>query len=291
MPTPRPTTFQFWLAVPLLLLLAAAVQPAIEARRPPPLQDEEHVLLPSAATLSRWALHYNGLVAAVYWTRAVQYFGERHLAKRRHFPLLRPLLNLTLDLDPDLTEAAQYGSYFLADAVPLGAGDPQGAVALLQRAIARQPDNWRLYFNLGFVYALNLHDRQKAAEAFYRGSLRPNAHPALKVLAAAYLQGGNEQRLAWALWNDLYASSPDPLTRANAHDHIEAILAQNDVAHWQDVIRDYRHRTGHLPADWAALGLPAPPRDPEGRAYQLEPNGQVALDPATTIASYQPPAP
>ncbi|MHB8735584.1 MAG: tetratricopeptide repeat protein [Terriglobales bacterium] len=283
----RPTTHSVWLGVLVLLLLAAAMQPAVEARRPPAILENGRLLLPSAGTLSRLALHYNGLLADVYWTRAIQYFGERHQTRQRSFPLLLPLLNLTLDLDPDLTQVAQYGSYFLADKVPLGAGEPQGAIALLQRAIARQPDNWRLYYNLGFVYALNLHDRQKAAEAFYRGSLRPNAHPALKVLAAAFLQGRDERQLARALWSELYETSPDPLIRANARDHLEALQAEADIEHWQALIGDYARRTGRAPADWTALGLASPPRDPEGRAYHLTAGGRVELDPATAIASFQ----
>ena len=50
--------------------------------------------------VKRPSLGYDGLMADIYWTRAVQYFGRRHLTSREDYNLLAPLLEITTALDP-----------------------------------------------------------------------------------------------------------------------------------------------------------------------------------------------
>ena len=70
------------------------------------------------------SLGYEGLLADIYWTRVVQYFGGKRLAHSTEFKLLGPLLQITTDLDPHLLIAYRFGSIFLADKPPRGAGEP-----------------------------------------------------------------------------------------------------------------------------------------------------------------------
>src|SRR5208283_4195559 len=51
-----------------------------------------------------------------YWTRAVQYYGEKHRLRQMNLELLWPLLDITTTLDPDLIVAYRFGSTFLSDA-------------------------------------------------------------------------------------------------------------------------------------------------------------------------------
>ena len=48
--------------------------------------------------LKRLSLGYEGLLADIYWTRAVQYFGSQHVHKSEDYRLLYPLLDLTATL-------------------------------------------------------------------------------------------------------------------------------------------------------------------------------------------------
>jgi len=145
---------------------------------------EEVLYISSPPALKRLSLGYDGLMADIYWTRAVQYFGTKHYAGADHYKLLAPLLEITTYLDPHLVVAYEFGAHFLSPPLPSGAGIPERAVELVQRGIGANPNEWRLYSNLGFVYYMELHDYGKAAEAFERGSKIPGAHPFLKVLAA-----------------------------------------------------------------------------------------------------------
>ena len=44
---------------------------------------EEVLYLPSGKTVKRLSLGYSSLLANIYWTRAVQYFGSRHIQRSR----------------------------------------------------------------------------------------------------------------------------------------------------------------------------------------------------------------
>src|SRR5579884_4372594 len=96
---------------------------------------QEILYLPSGKAVKRLSLGYSSLMADIYWTRAVQYFGEHHIQKSTRYDLLYPLLDITTDLDPHLIVAYDTGSIFLSQKVPDGAGEPDKAVALVEKGI------------------------------------------------------------------------------------------------------------------------------------------------------------
>src|SRR5260370_22129477 len=61
---------------------------------------QEALYVRSSKVLRRMSLGYTGLLADIYWTRAVQYFGEHHHSGSGDFRLLAPLLDVTTELDP-----------------------------------------------------------------------------------------------------------------------------------------------------------------------------------------------
>jgi len=93
--------------------------------------------------LRRMSLGYTGLLADIYWTRAVQYFGEQHHNGSGDFRLLAPLLEVTTELDPRLLPAYQFGANFLAPKPPSGAGLPGAALSLIRYGVAHNPNQWR----------------------------------------------------------------------------------------------------------------------------------------------------
>jgi hypothetical protein len=69
----------------------------------------ENVLyLSSPKLVKRLSLGYDGLMADIYWTRAVQYFGSRHFRHASHYRQLAPLLTITTALDPHLIVAYEF---------------------------------------------------------------------------------------------------------------------------------------------------------------------------------------
>ncbi|MCU1301536.1 MAG: hypothetical protein JWQ87_1820 [Candidatus Sulfotelmatobacter sp.] len=266
----------------LILSLAAASVVLHHADKVRPQATLDEVLfLNSPKVIKRASLGYDGLVACIYWTRAVQYFGSRHQTYAASYNLLAPLLEITTHLDPKLVVAYEFGSSFLASKPPHGAGQPERAIELMEYGIQNNAGNWKLYYDLGFVYYMELKDYKKAADAFERGSHVPNAHPFLKVLAAQMAQHAGEYQTARMMWSATYQTSQDHQIRENAVEHLRALRVDEDVEHLQEAVTRYRERTGHLPASMAELaaaeGLHGIPTDPDGHPYKLTPEGRIEV--------------
>jgi len=242
---------------------------------------EEFLYISSPKMVKRMSLGYEGLIANIYWTRAVQYYGGTFHKGGGRYELLWPLLNITTQLDPHIIPAYQYGATFLAQKPPNGAGMVDKAIQLVEFGIEHNPDDWRLYEDLGFIYYSNLKDYQKAAEVFLRGSKRPNAHPFLKVLAAQAAEHGDERRTAQLLWTAIYETTHDKDIRSTAAWHLRALKVDETVTQLDQLVETYRQRNGHLPesfADMIRAGLlPGIPLDPYGHEYRLESSGRVVV--------------
>lgn len=269
----------------VLLVLCLAGQ-ALTVRRVDSLRPEktlEEVLyIPSAAVLKRLCLGYDGLLADIYWTRAVQYFGARLRApKTSRYDLLYPLLDITTSLDPHLIPAYEFGAIFLTQPPPVGSGEPQKAVQLLEKGIAANPDKWRLYWNLGFIHYLELRDYDAAAKAFYTAGSMPNGNPNVLPLAAMAEKYGGRLETSRRIWLQVYEDAKQDMIKQNAERHILSIDSDLIVGRIEEIIALYRERQGADPQTWGDLVragmLRGVPLDPAGNPYRLLPGGQVVV--------------
>lgn len=251
----------------------------IDRMRPTATLDQT-LYLSSPKLLKRLSLGYYGLLADVYWTRAVQYYGSMHRAGGGRYELLWPLLNITTQLDPHLIKAYEFGGSFLSAKPPMGAGLPDKAAELIEYGIRENPDNWRLYYDLGFI-RYDWKDYRGAADAFMRGSKLPDAHPVLAILAARMAEHGGELETARLLWKTTYQTSNDPDIRGNALTHLKALQADDDVIELDELAETYKGRFGRYPMNFremvAAGILRGLPVDPAGHPYRLEPSGKVMV--------------
>jgi hypothetical protein len=242
---------------------------------------EDVLYISSPKILKRASLGYDGLMACIYWTRAVQYFGNRHATGVSTYNLLAPLLEITTALDPHLLPAYQFGAVFLAPEPPYGAGQPDRAIRLMEYGIQHNPDSWRLYNDLGFIYYIDLKDYKNASAVFARGSQVPNAHPFMKIMAAQTAQHAGEYSTARMLWIAIYETSRDTNIRQNAAEHLRAIQVEEDVTNLQNAVTRFGQRTGRLPASIselvAAEHLPGIPVDPDGHPYRMSPDGRILV--------------
>jgi len=242
---------------------------------------EQFLYITSPKLIRRVSLGYDGLLADIYWTRAVQYYGGISHQGGGRYELLWPLLNITTQLDPHIIPAYQYGATFLTAKPPHGAGLTDKAIELMEYGIRNNPDDWHLYEDLGFIYYSNLKDYRHASEAFERGSHVPNAHPFLRILAARMAQHGGELQTAQMLWSEVYETTHDKYIRENAIWHLRAVKVGQDVTELERLAGIYRQQTGHLPQsfrDMARAGLlRGIPLDPVGNEYQLDTQGNVFI--------------
>ncbi len=275
----RPVTIAAGSVLGVCLAASAVLAHFIDRMRPHAAIED--VLYLKSSNLKWMSLGYTGLMADVYWTRAVQYYGSRHFVGAERFDLLAPLLDITTDLDPKLLVAYQYGAAFLAPKPPEGAGQPDQAVALVEKGIRANPDNWKLYQCLGFVHYMDRKDYEAAAQAFLRGSQVPHAHPWLKLLAGKMAQKAGDLETARMMWTATFDTAPDGPIKENAALHLVAIQVAEDVTGLEKIVDIYRTRTGHLPASFRDLAgadlLPGIPLDPYRHPYVLTADGHVEV--------------
>ncbi len=242
---------------------------------------EEVLYISSPKALKRMSLGYDGLLADIYWTRAVQYFGGRHHAGAKDYNLLGPLLEITTTLDPKLIVAYQYGGNFLAPEPPNGGGMPQAAIDLVEYGIRNNPDDWHLYYQLGFIYYMELKDYEHAAGAFARGAKVAGAHPWLKLLAAQMAERSGNLQTARLMWATTFETTNDKAIKYNAAAHLRALQADQDITGLEAAVGRYQQMTGHLPASFGDLVsagiLRGTPVDPLGNPYKLTRDGHVEL--------------
>ena len=221
----------------LLAASALLVRQVDQVREDEPLQ--EVLYIPSPTVVKRMSLGYSGLLADIYWTRVVQYFGSKHRAKSRQYLILKPLLEMTTSLDPKLLPAYQFGSVFLAQKPPEGAGNPQAAADLVEKGIRQNPQAWRLYYDLGYIYWLEMKDPAKAADAFERGSKIPGALPWMRVMAAALAAHAGETETATYMWTNILKSTDDPNLRKNAINRLRCLRVDSDVKRLQGAVDQF----------------------------------------------------
>jgi len=278
----NPIAWLLLLVLPLGFAGVWRLQHDIDAQRTSLSEERDPVLLQSGKLVKAMSLEYAPLLADIYWTRVVQFYGNKRMRGQANLELLWPLLDITTTLDPNLVVAYRFGAIFLSQSAPSGAGRPDLAVQLIQRGIQVNPDYWRLYEDLGFVYYFDLKDYPKASEAFLEGSKMPGALVWMKIMAARIAAEGESYTTSLFLWKDIYDSTTDPQVKANALRHLELLQVKEDCSQLDAVADEYAKRYGKRPArvsDLVQAGLiRGIPRDPKGFAYVLGQDGKAELN-------------
>jgi hypothetical protein len=274
-------------AVPVLLVCLTLLQRNIDASTASFQQESPELMLRSGTMLKKMSLGYDSLLADIYWTRTVQYFGERAGDPDATFESLAPLLDITTTLDPKLMIAYRFGAIFLSEPVPAGAGHPDLAVNLVKKGIAANPNEWRLYEDLGLIYSIHLKDYQKAADAYLEGSKNPKAQIWMKVLAARVAETGDAVETSKIIWEEVYATTQDPLIRRKAFQHIQALDAAIGLELINESSEDYRRKVGRYPTTIQELRdagfIGGKLQDPAGYPYVMGPYGVPQLNPKSPI--------
>jgi hypothetical protein len=276
-------------AIVLLLLIVPAglggiwsLQHSIDKQRASLNQEGDELLLRSGKLVKMMSLEFAPLMADFYWTRVVQFYGNKRVRGNANLELLWPLLDVTTTLDPHLLVAYRFGAMFLSQHAPSGAGRPDLAVQLIQRGIQANPEYWRLYEDLGFVYYFDLKDYAKASEAFLEGSKNPQAQVWMKVMAAKIAAEGESYSTSYFLWRDIYLSSTDPRIKQNAELHLQLLQVKEDCRKIDLLADEYEKRFKRRPERMTELVqaglLRGVPGDPKGYPYVFDENGKAALN-------------
>ena len=274
-----------WIFGVLLLAGLAGVwqlQKSIDTLKSAVRTEQDELMFRSGPLVKKLSLEYAPLMGAIYWTRAVQYFGQKHYLHQTNLELLWPLLDIATTLDPHVLPAYRFGSTFLSDSPPRGEGRPDLAVKLLERGIKANPDYWRFYQDLGNVYYFDAHDYAKASAAFAEGSKNPNALIWMKVMAAKIAAEGESPETSYFLWWQVYQSTADPAVKRNAEDHLKLMKVQLDLKEIDRLADEFEKNKGRRATRMSELArqglLKELPSDPDGYPYVLGEGGKAELN-------------
>jgi hypothetical protein len=273
----------------------------------------------SGSMLKRLTIGYTALAADLYWVRALQYYGgaKLHLAAvselpasaRAEFadggpasprevseptlpvvnayPLLYPMLDLTTTLDPRFNVAYRFGSIFLAEPYPGGAGRPDLAIELLEKGLRARPDKWEYMQDVGFVHYWWRQDYKAAADWFDRASKIPGAPWWLQSLAASTLAEGGDRQSSRRMWQSIRDSSEIAFLKNDAQRRLTQFDALDQVDQLQLLVDRASASAGAAVTVWIALVrgrlLPGLPADPSGTPYEIDPSGRVIVSPASPL--------
>lgn len=280
--------------VAALLGGAAAVQGVRETRFPAPPPSEDSLYVTSGTTLRRLTVGYSALAADLYWIRAIQYYGGVKLRLDKtpapvvqagapaavDYTLLYPLLDLTTSLDPLFNIAYRFGSIFLAEPYPGGAGRPDLAIKLLEKGFAARPDKWEYMQDIGFVHYWWRHDYRAAAGWFEKASQVEGAPWFLRSLAATTLAEGGDRHSSRTMWEAIRQSADNDWLRNDA----DRRLLQLDAADFIDQVQADVNRAraaGVTGSSWEELirsgAVRGVPVDPTGTPLEIDRTGAVSL--------------
>lgn len=280
-----------WVVLPLGFAGVWQLQRRIDVQRAAFAQEQDEVVMRSARLTKMMSMEFAPLLADIYWTRAVQYYGDKLTQRKPGLDLLWPLLDITTTLDPNLLPAYRFGAMFLADKAPVGAGRPDLAIQLIERGIRENPDYWRFYEDLGFIYYFDVQDYPKASQAFLEGSKNPQAFLFMKMMAAKIAAEGDSRATSKFLWSEIYQSTKDEMVKKNALGHLKLMKIEEDCQALDALNGEYAARTGHRAARIRELIdaglLRGAPVDPAGFPYVISEAGTARLNPNSPLMETQ----
>jgi len=282
-------------AIPIVILLTGLgllypMQRHIDDTMPQEVVSDETLYL-SGDTVKRMSLGMEGLAADIYWIRTVQYFGGKMIdsglplsaTARVRMDLLAPLLNIVVTLDPHHISAYRFGAIFLPER------DLRAAIALLEKGIEANPNEWRLYQDIGYINwqagnSASGEERAafyaKAAEWYEKGGQVPGAMWWMRDLAGYMKIAGGSREAAYAIYST-YLNSEDENIRKQAALRLKQLRALGEMDAINELLAHYKAQTGQCPTDLRplapqlralqlSLNAEQLPVDPDGIAYQLK---------------------
>lgn len=258
-------------------------------------ENEDLLYLPSGSAVKRIALGFDGLLSDIYWMRAIQYFGRKaglgalREGSGERFLLLSPLLDIATTLDPQYLIAYEFGGMFIADY-----DDPEKAIALLEKGIRNNPDEWRLSQHLGFLL-WKLKRYPEASAVYQRGSELPGAPEFMRVMSAVVLAEGGSRDVARQLFTQIAEQSADPRIKKVMIGKLKLIRALDEIDFMSARLKELREKNGVVPRNLAQLGglwrragidtnEQGFPEDPDGFRFEYDPeSGNIAVASNSTL--------
>ncbi len=231
---------------------------------------DELLYLPEGRILRTLSLGHRNLLADAIWLQAIQYYGEQRLTTRNYDQAER-LFRVIYDLDPTFKGATRFGALVLAQ----DAGEPDAALALLERAERDNPGAWEYAFDRGFIYQTVKRDFAAAGEAYRVASAHPGAPPVAARLAGLAFARLGDRETAREVWLAVFDEAANEMMRNVASRNLRNLDMEDAEASLAEAVRHWTAERTGLPGKWGELVeagyLSRLPVEPWGGTFVLDP--------------------
>ncbi len=217
---------------------------------------EDGDLAVQGANLKGYALGSEGLLADWYWMKSLQYIGDKVIKNERPISLdnmrdlnprlLYPYLDNATTLDPQFTSVYEYG------AMVLPAIDNSQAIKLLEKGIHENPNSWRLYHNLGYIY-WRMKNYEKASEIYAAGAKIADAPDWMRLMAAKTKFDGGSRETARQIYGQIFDQAEDAQTKENAQLRLWQLDSLDERDAVQKVLSDFKLKNNRCASGWREI--------------------------------------
>ncbi|HVE58139.1 MAG TPA: hypothetical protein VNB22_15005 [Pyrinomonadaceae bacterium] len=274
----------------------------IENKRPKvPESYADRDLALQGAKLKGFSLGYEGLIADWYWIQSLQYVGDKIIKGKQDKQqinlenlkplnprLLYPLLDNAADLDPHFLAVYSYG------AIVLPAIDAEQAIKITEKGIANNPNEWRLYQHLGYIY-WRMGKFDKASETYSEGGKIEGAPVFFRIMTAQMKSQGGSRETARAMYQQMLDEAHDSQTQEVAALRLLELESLDERDAINPVLRSFKEKNNRCVNNWREIfpvlralktaggknlrfnSSELAPLDPTNIAYYLNPETCTAL--------------
>ena len=162
---------------------------------------DELLYYPSGVWVKQSSLGYETVAADLAWLRGIQYYGEHRQSDQR-YDMIGHVMDIVSELDPRFIQPYVFGGFTLAQELK----QPERGLALLEKGMRANPENWRLAFEVGFLHYVCRHDYAAAGRYFALASRMPDAPDYVARFAAWSNQRAGNTAMAILLWKRVDAT-------------------------------------------------------------------------------------
>ncbi len=231
--------------------------------------DPELLYLPNGKHLKILSLGHANVLADGIYLWAIQYYSNYERKQRQRY-VEHIFGNVITELDPRYVDAYWLGALIMI----VENHDLEAGLRLLEKGIARNPDQWMLpYLAAWECY----HGKQyaRAAGFFEQAAGIPGAPVVVRRMRAGMMTKVGSLREALALWQEIAADpASDSLSIVIAKRNVKELQARLDVEILQAAVERFRKENGRFPARLGELEqgryIPALPLASNGRPYRYD---------------------
>ncbi|MEO6590013.1 MAG: hypothetical protein ABIP06_11990 [Pyrinomonadaceae bacterium] len=248
-----------------------------------PEEYEDEDLALKGSQMKGYALGTEGLIADWYWMKSLQYIGDKMMKNKAELNindltplnprLLYPYLDNASDLDPQFIELYSYGAMLLP------AIDHYQAIQIVQKGIKNNPDEWRLYHYLGYIYwKIGVFD--KAAQAYEKGSTIEGAPDWMKLMSAKVRGDGGSRDTARLIYSQMLEQAADESTKESARIRLLQLDSLDERDAVRAVLKKFRENNNRCANNWREiLPLLQSVKLPTGKDFRVDGSSNL-VDPS-----------